>query len=185
MSERFFPLDVGASAWESTIMQSWAVTEEKSASGKRRAISNQLYPAYTFSVEFSALSDKEVALLVGFYATCKGALLPFWYKDFGAHMEMQELVRIDTGAYQCFSINGNYVEACEKIDNVRVYVDGTETLEYTESNGLITLKAGTEGNKSVCATYDYYRYAKFVGDLSIKQLAPNINSVSLKLETVR
>lgn len=185
MSERFFPLDAGASAWESTITQNWSVTEEKSASGKRRAISNQLYPSYTFAVEFSALNDKDVAVLMGFYATCKGSLLPFWYKDFDAHIEMQELVHTDTGAYQCFNINGNYIEACEKIDNVRVYVDGTETLEYTESNGLITLKEGIEVKKSVCASYDYYRYVKFTGDLSIKQIVPGLNSVSLKLETVR
>lgn len=184
MSERFFPLSSGKAAWESSIAQTWAVTEKKTASGKRRAISSQLYPSYTFSVDFT-LNDAEISQLAGFYARCKGGLLPFWYKDFGAHAEMQELACDAGGAYQCVSITGGYVEACRKVDNLRVYVDGTETLDYSESGGLITLSAGTEVHRSVCASYDYYRYVKFVGELSVKQLAPDINSVSLKLESVR
>ena len=98
---------------------------------------------------------------------------------------MQELACDAGGAYQCVSITGGYVEACRKVDNLRVYVDGTETLDYSESGGLITLSAGTEVHRSVCASYDYYRYVKFAGELSVKQLAPDINSVSLKLESVR
>ncbi|WP_304270791.1 DUF2460 domain-containing protein [Phascolarctobacterium succinatutens] len=184
MSERFFPLSSGKAAWESSIAQTWAVTEKKTASGKRRAISSQLYPSYTFSVDFT-LNDAEISQLAGFYARCKGGLLPFWYKDFGAHAEMQELACDAGGAYQCVSITGGYVEACRKVDNLRVYVDGTETLDYSESGGLITLSAGTEVHRSVCASYDYYRYVKFAGELSVKQLAPDINSVSLKLESVR
>lgn len=184
MSERFFPLSSGKAAWESSIAQTWAVTEKKTASGKRRAISSQLYPSYTFSVDFT-LNDAEISQLAGFYARCKGGLLPFWYKDFGAHAEMQELACDAGGAYQCVSITGGYVEACRKVDNLRVYVDGTETLDYSESGGLITLSAGTEVHRSVCASYDYYRYVKFAGEFSVKQLAPDINSVSLKLESVR
>lgn len=184
MSERFFPLSSGKAAWESSIAQTWAVTEKKTASGKRRAISSQLYPSYTFSVDFT-LNDAEISQLAGFYARCKGGLLPFWYKDFGAHAEMQELACDAGGAYQCVSITGGYVEACRKVDNLRVYVDGTETLDYSESGGLITLSAGTEVHRSVCASYDYYRYVKFADELSVKQLAPDINSVSLKLESVR
>jgi len=184
MSERFFPLSSGRAAWESSVAQTWAVTEKKTAGGRRRAISNQLYPSYTFSVDFT-LDDAEVSQLAGFYARCKGGLLPFWYKDFGAHAELQKLVRDASGAYQCVSINGGYVEACRKVDNLRVYADGTEILDYSESGGLITLSAGTEVRRSVCASYDYYRYVKFAGELSVKQLAPNINSVSLKLESVR
>lgn len=184
MSERFFPLSSGKAAWESSIAQTWAVTEKKTASGKRRAISSQLYPSYTFSVDFT-LNDAEISQLAGFYARCKGGLLPFWYKDFGAHAEMQELACDAGGAYQCVSITGGYVEACRKVDNLRVYVDGTETLDYSESGGLITLSAGTEVHRSVCASYDYYRYVKFAGEFSVKQLVPDINSVSLKLESVR
>lgn len=184
MSERFFPLSSGKAAWESSIAQTWAVTEKKTASGKRRAISSQLYPSYTFSVDFT-LNDAEISQLAGFYARCKGGLLPFWYKDFGVHAEMQELACDAGGAYQCVSITGGYVEACRKVDNLRVYVDGTETLDYSESGGLITLSAGTEVHRSVCASYDYYRYVKFAGEFSVKQLAPDINSVSLKLESVR
>lgn len=184
MSERVFPLSSGRAAWESSIAQTWAVTEKKTASGRRRAISNQLYPSYTFSVDFT-LDDAEISQLAGFYASCKGGLLPFWYKDFGAHAEMQELARDANGAYQCVSINGGYIEACQKVDNLRVYVDGTETLDYSESGGLITLSAGTEVRRSVCASYNYYRCVKFAGELSVKQLAPDINSVSLKLESVR
>lgn len=185
MSKRIFPLSSGQTAWESSITQTWEVTEKLSASGRRRAISNQLYPNYTFEADFGTLTDAEVATLLGFYATCKGSLLPFWYKDFDARVEMQEIPKNTAGAYQCFIKTGNYVEACYKVDNLRVYVDSVETLEFSEANGLITLKEGIEAKHNVCATYEYYRYVKFADDLSITQLAPNINSASLKLQTVR
>ena len=184
MAERIFPLDAGRTSWSSTLSQAWEVTQTETASGRRRAICSQLYPKLTFNVNFSALTDTEVNTLLGFYSRCKGTLLPFWYKDYGARIEMQELARNDDGKYQCFIDQGGYIIGCERVDRLRVYVDGTETLDFDVENGLVTIPAATAESK-VLACYDYYWRVRFSENLSITQTFANINTVSLKLVTVR
>lgn len=130
MAERIFPLDSGETAWSSTLQQAWEVTQTETASGRRRAICSQLYPKLSFNVSFTALDDKNLSLLIGFYAKCKGTLLPFFYKDYGARVELQELSRDDSGKYQLFIKNGGYVLPCEKADNVSVYIDDKETADF-------------------------------------------------------
>ncbi len=186
MAVRIFPLSAGKTAWSSTKAQSWSVTEASSASGRRRAICNQLYPKYTFSITFNVLTDVELAMLTGFYALSKGALLPFYYKDaVDYHVEKQQLAA-NSGIYQCVIKSGDYVEPCYCVENLHVFVDGTEIINYTESNGAITVSASILGTSSVVtATYDYYWHVRFDGDLSVMQVLTDINKVNLKLVTVR
>lgn len=186
MATRIFPLSAGKTAWSSTKAQSWSVTESSSASGRRRAICNQLYPKYTFNVTFNVLTDDELATLAGFYALSKGALLPFYYKDaVDYHVEKQQL-GASNSTYQCVIKSGDYVEPCQYVTNLHVYVDGTEVTDYTETNGVITVGASVWSTGSVVtASYDYYWYVRFEGDLSVTQVLTDINKVSLKLVTVR
>ena len=181
MAALIFPLSAGMTAWSSTKAQSWSVTESSSASGRRRAICSQAYPKYTFNVTFNVLTDDELATLAGFYGKCRGALLPFYYMDaVDYHVENQTLAN-NNGTYQCVIKSGDYVEPAHKVENLHVYVDGVEVTDYTEENGVITLTAGG----SVTATYDYYFYVRFDGDLSVTQVLTNINKVSVKLVTAR
>ena len=60
MAERFFPLEAGSAAWNSTVSQTWEVTQAETASGRRRAICNQLYAKNVFNITFPALSDADV-----------------------------------------------------------------------------------------------------------------------------
>lgn len=184
MAERIFPLDSGKAAWSSAVSQAWSVTQTETASGRRRAICGQLYPAYTFNVTFQALTDAQLSLLMGFYAKCKGSLLPFWYKDYNAHVEMQELTRNTDGKYQLFINQGGYILPCEKADDVRVYIDNTETLDFTLDGGVLTVPSATAQNV-VTACFSYYWRVRFTDTLSITQAFININQVSLKLATVR
>lgn len=94
-------------------------------------------------MSFTALDDKNLSLLMGFYAKCKGTLLPFFYKDYGARVELQELSRDESGKYQLFIKNGGYVLPCEKADNVRVYVDDNETVAFTLDGDVLTVPAAT------------------------------------------
>lgn len=186
MAERIFPLDSGKAAWSSTLAQAWSVTQTETASGRRRAICSQLYPSYTFNVTFPCLTDAQLDVLMGFYAQCKGGLLPFWFKDYGsgARVEMQKLARGQDGTYQCVVQRGDYVLACEKVDNVRVYIDNTETLDFTVDNGVLTVPSATVASV-VTACFDYYQRVRFADTLSVTQTFININKVSLKLATVR
>lgn len=184
MAERFFPLEAGSAAWNSSVSQAWEVTQTETASGRRRAICNQLYPKLSFTVSFTALDDKNLSLLMGFYAKCKGTLLPFFYKDYGARVELQDLSRDDNGKYQLFIKNGGYVLPCEKADNVRVYVDDKETADFTLDGDILTVPTATP--KSVVkASFDYYWRVRFLDTLSVTQNFENVNNVNLKLVTVR
>lgn len=183
MADRLFPLTSDKTAWNSVITETWSVTEQTSASGRRRAVCNQLYPQYSFDVTFPALTDAEIDLLMGFYAQCKGSLLPFYYKDaVNYRVESQQLSQNASGAYNCVIKKGNYVEPCSKVDNLTVFKDGVKTTAYTETNGVINIEAG---NSVITASYNYYWYVKFSGELSVVQMVPNVNKVSLKLLTVR
>ncbi len=184
MAERFFPLEAGSAAWNSSVSQAWEVTQTETASGRRRAICSQLYPKLSFTVSFTALDDKNLSLLMGFYAKCKGTLLPFFYKDYGARVELQELSRDESGKYQLFIKNGGYVLPCEKADNVSVYVDDKETADFTLDGDILTVP--TAMPKSVVkASFDYYWRVRFLDTLSVTQSFANVNNVDLKLVTVR
>lgn len=184
MAERFFPLEAGSAAWNSSVSQAWEVTQTETASGRRRAICSQLYPKLSFTVSFTALDDKNLSLLMGFYAKCKGTLLPFFYKDYGARVELQELSRDESGKYQLFIKNGGYVLPCEKADNVSVYVDDKETADFTLDGDILTVPAAT-AKSVVKASFDYYWRVRFSDTLSVTQNFENVNNVNLKLVTVR
>lgn len=184
MAERFFPLEAGSAAWNSSVSQAWEVTQTETASGRRRAICSQLYPKLSFTVSFTALDDKNLSLLMGFYAKCKGTLLPFFYKDYGARVELQELSRDESGKYQLFIKNGGYVLPCEKADNVSVYVDDKETADFTLDGDILTVPAAT-AKSVVMASFDYYWRVRFSDTLSVTQNFENVNNVNLKLVTVR
>lgn len=181
MAEFIFPLSSGKSSWSDTLTQSWDVTEAKTASGRRRAICCQLYPYYTVNVSFKLLSDADVATLTGFYARCKGGLMPFWYRDSNCHVERQQLSN-SGGVYQCVIKRGDYVEPCYRVENVRVYINGYATSAFTVNNGAITVNAG---NGVVTASYDYYYRMRFADSLAVTQRFKNVNSVNVKMVTVR
>lgn len=184
MAERIFPLDSGETAWSSTLQQAWEVTQTETASGRRRAICSQLYPKLSFNVSFTALDDKNLSLLIGFYAKCKGTLLPFSYKDYGARVELQELSRDESGKYQLFIKNGGYVLPREKADNVSVYIDDKETADFTLDGDILTVPAAT-AKSVVMASFDYYWSVRFTDTLSVTQTFADVNNVNLKLVTVR
>lgn len=177
-----FPIDAGKTAWDSTKTQSWAVTEQETASGKRRAICNQLYPRYTFSIRFPVLRDDELDTLMGFYGLRKGSLIPFFYKDcIDYHMEKQTLQPNADGKYQCVINTGGFLEPCYYVENLHVFVNDVEVTNFTQSGGLITLTA----SGTVTASYDYYWRVRFESSISSVKVFKNVNEVSLKLTTVR
>ena len=133
---------------------------------------------------FTALDDKNLSLLIGFYAKCKGTLLPFFYKDYGARVELQELSRDESGKYQLFIKNGGYVLPCEKADNVSVYIDDKETADFTLDGDILTVPVAT-AKSVVMASFDYYWRVRFSDTLSVTQTFADVNNVNLKLVTVR
>lgn len=177
-----YPLEPGREAWGSTITPSWNITEQKAASGRRRAVCGQYYPSWQIKLSYKALSDYEVNALIGFYNDRRGSFEPFWYKDYGyCRMESQRLNKSVSGVYPLVADIGGYLEPVEKVDNLVVRVDGAETKAYTLNNGSLSIN--TDG--VVTADYDYYLKVHFVGGLEISKAFENVNNVSVVLESVR
>ncbi len=189
MASLIFPLDTRKVKWTSSVDQSWTVNEQVSASGKRRAISYQSLPSWTFSIDFSYLTSKEKDQLFAFYTRVKGQLVPFFYKDAENYkVENLTLIKNTDGTYQLVANMHGQQEPVYYADNIKVYVDGKEqsASAYTLDNGAIKFTTAPASTAKVTASYEYYWKVVFnKSKLTIKQLFKNAFSVSLSLRVVR
>lgn len=189
MASLIFPLDAKKVKWSSSVDQSWEVNEQVSASGKRRAISYQSLPAWTFAIEFPYLTSQEKDQLFAFYTRVKGQLVPFFYKDAENYkVENLTLIKNSDGTYQLVANMHGQQEPVEYADNIKVYVDGTEqsASSYTLDRGAIKFTTAPASTAVVKASYEYYWEVVFAkSKLTIKQLYKNAFSVSLSLKVVR
>ena len=182
MADYFYPLAPGRETWGSSMTPSWEVTEQLSASGRRRAVSEQIYPRWQISLAYNSLSDEEADALQGFYCLRRGGFEPFYYKDYHhSKVTSQRLTAGSDGKYQLIANINGYVEPVYRVDNLVVYVNGTKTTSYTLADGKLTLS--TSG--TVTADYEYYLKVHFSGDLSVTNVFENVNSASVTLESVR
>lgn len=182
-----FPIDSGLVAWSTIVQQSWAVIEEKTASGKRRTLVQQSYPAWTFSLKFPALDKEQIKQVFDFQAKMRGSWGSFLYKDYeNHHVENAELMQ-QGDAYYCRTDLNTLYEPCHYVENLHVFVDGVETKAYKEENGIITLTAinGEDVDGKVTATYDYYYLVSFGKNIRVTQVFDNIYTLDIELEVVR
>lgn len=181
-----FPLEMGSEAWNSGITQEWDVAEAKAASGRRRTLVTQTLPGLAFDVKYNALTKAQRDSLVGFYAQMKGGFNSFWWMDYSHHhADRQTLTAGTDSKYQCLIVDGNFAENAEKVANLNVFINGTETTNFTESGGKITIAAVVPSGAVVTATYDYYYKVAFADKLTIKEKFIGIYEVSVKLKVVR
>lgn len=181
----YFPISPGKAAWNSSITQAWDIQEAKAASGKRRTLCQQAYPAWTFKLKFPALDAAQVVLLMNFYAKMKGKWGSFFYKDYtNNHVENVELPK-NGGQYYCISNLTTMAEPVSEVENVHLFIDGVETEDFTVAKGIITPTEPPDPDAVVTATYDYYYLVAFNGDLSISQVFNDLYTVSITLEVVR
>lgn len=139
--------------------QKWSTTIEKVGSGRLRSNTNQLLPLWTISVKYWYLSDADYKKIMGFVALLKGAHQPFYWLDPDDYQETGiRLAEISTGIYQCLMKMGDYVEAVEKVDRLKVYVDGVLQASdaYTVNGGIITFRNTLASGAVVTADYRYY-----------------------------
>ena len=186
-----FPVQLqGRVAYNSSKQQSWDSEVYESASGRYRSLSNQLYPKWKIHVLIQPLTDADARLLMGFVAARKGGYEPFLWKDAEDYHEQGiTLAKVSPLVYQAVAKFGNYVEPVEYVENVKVYIDGTEQAEsgYTVANGYITFDSAPATGAVVTADYDYYWKVRFDDDgMGIDHIFDNINrSNRFKLVTAR
>jgi len=165
-------------------------TTARAGSGKKRTCTNQLLPLWTISVKFSHLTEKNSKEIVGFVALLRGAHEPFFWKDPDDYKEAGiQLPKNTDGTYQCVMKVGPYVEAVEKVTNLKVYINGTQqaTNAYTVSGGAIRFNTAPASSAVVTANYEYYWKVQLKNDgIQMDHIIMNLKrSNTLKLETWR
>lgn len=185
MGYKKFP-DIRRFAWDSSKKQSWNTTVQKSASGRIRTMTNQLYPAWTIKASYNALTDEEARQLLGFVAERKGCYEPFLWLDPEDYKATGVTLVNTSGYYQAVMNVGGYVEPVEYIEHVTVYVDGIKQAAntYSVEDGVIKFAVQPKGN--VTADYTYYWLVHFSEDcITINKIFNNINKASITLAVVR
>lgn len=183
---RKFP-NIRRFSWNSTKQEKWNTEVQRSASGRVRTMTSQLYPEWTITASYPAITDAEAAELLGFVALLKGAFEPFYWldpEDYKA--EGLVLAEVASGKYQAVIKMGEYVEPAEYIENVAVYVGGVkqDASKFSVSDGYITLNTPT--SEVVTADYTYYWRVMLADDgLSITKKFLNVNTTTLKMVVAR
>ena len=179
----FFPLDASKISWSSKLKAKWDVTSFRSAGQMRKAIIRQDRPLWTFSIDFPQLSKSEVDELLAFHAARRGSWQPFLYKDFERYAVIGKTLQQDASMKYIATVPfGGYEEPAAYIDNVRLWVDGQKSNEFTVSGGLISTTATGEEMKF---DYEYYFKVVFADQISVNQIFYNLYSVGLTLEVVQ
>ena len=189
MAVKIWPVTTGI-GMRSSKSQKWDTTIEKAGSGRMRSNTNQLLPIWNISVRFGYLSDADYKKIMGFVALLKGAHQPFFWLDPDDYKETGiQLPNTSGRTYQCVMKMGDYVEAVEYVDQLKVYVDGVlqASTQYTVSGGAVTFKNALAGGAVVTADYRYYWKVHLPSDsFSVNQIIKNFYQTgTIKFESWR
>ena len=170
--------------------QKWDTTIETSGSGRKRSNTNQLLPKWSISVKFWGLTETEYKTMMGFVALLRGAHKPFYWLDPDDYQETgMQLPNISGRTYQCVMKFGDYIEAVEYVDQLKVYVDGTlqAASAYTVSGGAVTFRNALPSGAVVAADYRYYWKVHLPADgISIDHILYNFKQTgTIKFESWR
>lgn len=186
MALKKFP-NIRRFAWESTKTEKWNTTIQRTASGRLRTMTNQLYPAWTIEASYNVITDEEARQLLGFVASLKGSSEPFLWLDPEDYEEKgQQLAQIDGVSYQAVMRQGDHLEPVEYIEDVKVYIDGIlqGSGTYTVAAGIVKFKTTPAG--IVTADYTYYWKVILSGDqLKIEKIFKDANKASITMEVAR
>lgn len=187
MAIKKFP-NIRRFSWDSTKQEKWSTTIQKSASGKVRTLTNQLYPEWSITASLPAITDAEARELLGFVALLKGSYEPFlWLDPEDYQAKGQQLVPTN-GYYQCVMAMGSYAEPAEYVEDLHVYINGEEADvgTYTVERGAITFAVAPSADDIVTADYTYYWKVMLEDDgLTVTKIFKDINKVSLKMVVAR
>lgn len=186
MALKKFP-NIRRFAWESTKTQKWNTTIQRTASGRLRTMTSQLYPAWTIEASYNVITDAEARQLLGFVAGLKGSAEPFLWLDPEDYEEKgQQLAQLDGVRYQAVMRQGDHLEPVEYIEDVKVYIDGIlqGSGTYTVDSGIVTFKSTPAG--VVTADYTYYWKVVLADDqLKIEKIFKDANKATITMEVAR
>lgn len=189
MALKKFPQDIIHLSWNSRFKAGWTTTVQESASGRSRTMTNQLYPKWTITEQIRLVDNETADKLLGFYNLVKGQYESFLWYDHSKHHEENQTLQGSAGKYQAVIVTGEFVEYADYIENVTVYLNGTEvgTDKYQVSDGVITFSTAPSSTDVVTATYDYWWKVRFASSaIEMTRLFENLNnSGSFSMEVVR
>jgi len=89
------------------------------------------FPKRIISLTYPHLSSVQADTLLNFYKSVKGAYEAFYFFDWLPHSWEDEFVGRGDGTLITFDLPGKEIEQ----ETLKVYIDGTETTDYTFSAG--------------------------------------------------
>ena len=189
MAVKIWPVMTGIEM-KSSKSQKWNTTIEKTGSGKMRSNTYQLLPLWNIQVKYWKLSDADYRTIMGFVALLKGAHEPFFWLDPEDNTETGiQLPKNTDGSYQCVMKLGNYLEAVDYVDQLKVYVDGVlqAASAYTVSGGAVMFASAPSTTAVVTADYRYYWHVHLPADgISINHIITDFKQTgTLKFESWR
>ena len=187
MAFRKFPIIKGL-AWTSSKTQKWQTTVQRTASGRVRTLTNQLYPQWNITAKYNALSDANARVIQGFVADIKGSYQPFYWLDPEDNKANNiPLAKLSDMVYQACMQQGNYIEPVSCLENLKIYFDGVlKDTGYKENDGVITFSVAPPEGVKVTADYTYYWLVQLDGDgLTVNRSFRDANSIELRMVVVR
>lgn len=144
-------------------------TMVKRASGRRFALSQQLYPTYLYRIPYSFLRPVDLATLGGFFRARSGRLDDFLFQDRDDDSVTAQVIGVGNGtnaAFQLMRTAGGVIEPVYAVNGTpSVYVNGVLTTAYTLSaNGLVTFTTPPPAGHVVTWTGLYYWRVAFTKD---------------------
>ncbi|MGM9582399.1 MAG: DUF2460 domain-containing protein, partial [Phascolarctobacterium sp.] len=165
MAVKKFPLIKGL-AWASSKMQKWQTTVQRTASGRVRTLTNQLYPLWYITAKYNAISDANARIIQGFVADIKGSYQPFYWLDpEDSKAVNMPLAKLSNVVYQACMQQGDYIEPVSYIEDLKIYFDGElQKSGYSLNGGVITFSVAPPEGAKVTADYTYFWKVQLDGD---------------------
>lgn len=185
-----FP-DMPGQAWKSKKRQTWSVTAQTGASGKRRTLINQTYPKWTIEVKYVGLTKTNADIIMGFFGQQKAGFESFLFKDNEDYQVTGQYIGVGTGnsqsVYLYRSIAGEMSEPVTDIipNTLKLYANGTQIECSIGTNGLITFTA-PQGTV-LTIDYQYYWRVAFDSDYNEQTIIflDVYENASIKMVTAR
>lgn len=145
-------------------------------SGREFALGTQLYPQWTFKLQYEVLRSKlgytELQTLIGFFCSRRGRLDDFLFSDPDDRLvSTSQAFGVGNGTATKFQLVrniGGFVEPIGAVDGApAITVNGSATSAFTvDDNGVVTFTAAPAGGAVLAWTGAFYFRVRFLHDMT-------------------
>ena len=151
----------------------WATLIQKKASGMESRSGLMQYPLYDWTLQFDLLRGNttlhEFQTLIGFFNTCNGSLIPFFYEDPSDKSITAQIFGVGDGVttdHQLVRTLGSFIEPVQSVNGTpTIKIDGTPTGNFTVgATGVVTFETAPSNGTVLTWDGSYYWLCRFSND---------------------